>query len=103
MVPYPGKDAPRPDILHNGPNNSYSSQTTSGNHEMSKTLKPVTVQALQLKSAERAQLAELLMESLGDPDTSIARLWAKEAESRLVAFQRGEISAKNVKAIWTAK
>ncbi len=51
-------------------------------------------EALRLSSEERAELAELLWESLED-DTGSARqsLWAQEAEDRIDAFEKGELAA----------
>lgn len=48
-------------------------------------------QALGLPANERAKFAERLLSSL-DPELSeIDQLWAKEAEDRLDAYERGEI------------
>lgn len=56
--------------------------------------------ALSLPPAERAELTDRLLTSLDpSPDKKIDELWAKEAENRIDAFDRGEIkpiSAKDV-------
>lgn len=50
--------------------------------------------ALALPSEERAALADRLLQSLDEDDQSeIDRLWAREAEDRLAAYDRGEIQA----------
>jgi putative addiction module component (TIGR02574 family) len=50
-------------------------------------------EALSLPPVERAALAEHLLASLDAPARqSIDTLWAQEAEDRLDAFERGEIS-----------
>ena len=51
-------------------------------------------QALGLPSSERAELAGRLLESLApSTDARIDALWAAEAESRIAAYHRGDISA----------
>jgi hypothetical protein len=52
------------------------------------------LEALRLPAHQRALLADALLGSLDDEATQEAeRLWAQEAEDRLAAFRRGEISA----------
>jgi hypothetical protein len=51
--------------------------------------------ALSLNQEVRAELADRLLESLDESDQDqeeIDRLWAREAEDRLAAFERGEIA-----------
>lgn len=45
--------------------------------------------ALSLPQDARADLADRLLESLGEADAR----WAKEAEDRILAYERGEIAA----------
>ena len=45
--------------------------------------------ALSLPRDARAELADRLLESLGEADAR----WAKEAEDRILAYERGEIAA----------
>lgn len=60
---------------------------------MSELAEKLIEQALGLPANERATFAERLLSSL-DPDLSeIDQLWAKEAEDRLDAYERGEIEA----------
>jgi putative addiction module component (TIGR02574 family) len=49
--------------------------------------------ALRLSAAERAVLAEALLESLDQSDPRIDELWVKEAKRRLSAFDAGETEA----------
>lgn len=52
--------------------------------------------ALSLSQEVRAELADRLLESLDESDQDqeeIDRLWAREAEDRLAAYERGEIAA----------
>jgi len=49
--------------------------------------------ALTLKPAEKAELVNKLLSSLDKPDRDIDQLWAKEAESRIDAFEQGKLKA----------
>lgn len=48
-------------------------------------------QALELSASERANVAEKLLFSLDKPDAKIDVLWAREADSRVEAYNKGEI------------
>jgi putative addiction module component (TIGR02574 family) len=50
-------------------------------------------QALELSATERASVAERLLFSLDSPDSKIDALWAKEADSRIEAYNKGKIEA----------
>lgn len=52
--------------------------------------------ALSLPVTVRAQLAQRLIESLdaGEADPDADEAWAEEIESRIAAYQRGEIKAQ---------
>jgi len=54
----------------------------------------VLEEALALPAAERTKLAERLLSSL-DPDSQepLSEEWAEEIESRIAAFERGELEA----------
>ena len=57
-------------------------------------------EAMRLSARERALLADALLESLSDEATQqIQELWALEAEDRLRAFRKGEISARDAKDV----
>ena len=53
----------------------------------------VLKEALALKPAQKAELIDKLLSSLDKPDREIDELWAKEAESRIDAYERGKIKA----------
>lgn len=48
-------------------------------------------EALILKPSEKAQLVDELLHSLDRPDKEIDKLWAKEAEDRIDAYDQGKI------------
>ncbi len=57
-------------------------------------------EALRLPVHQRALLADALLGSLDDEATRKVELaWAQEAESRLAAYQRGELSALDGPAV----
>jgi putative addiction module component (TIGR02574 family) len=57
------------------------------------TTNKILEEALTLKPAEKAELIDRLLSSLDKPDAEIDELWAKEAENRIDAYERGEIKA----------
>lgn len=67
---------------------------------MTDALKELKKQAKSLTPEERAQLAEVLLESLQDaPLAEIEAAWDREIEARAAAYDRGElqtISAEDV-------
>jgi hypothetical protein len=50
-------------------------------------------QALALTVAERALLADRLLQTLDSEDVAHMEQWGAEADRRLLAFERGEIDA----------
>jgi len=62
----------------------------------------VLEEALTLPAAERAQLANRLLESLDvASDRKIDQLWAQEAEDRVDAFERGEIKSVSIREVFS--
>jgi putative addiction module component (TIGR02574 family) len=55
--------------------------------------KTLSAQAMQLPPEERLALVDELLDTLDVPDADLEGLWAKEAESRLAAYRRGEVQA----------
>jgi len=53
----------------------------------------VLKEALSLNPAQKAELIDKLLSSLEKPDEDIDELWAREAESRIDAYERGTIGA----------
>ena len=60
------------------------------------TAKSLSEQAKQLPPEERLALVDQLLDTLDEPDASLDALWAREAESRLAAYRRGEIQATSL-------
>ena len=58
---------------------------------MGNTAKSLINQALKLSARERSIAAEQLLLSLDRPDSEIDEVWAKEAEARIDALERGEL------------
>ena len=56
-------------------------------------------QALTLKPTEKAELIDKLLSSLDKPDAELEGLWAKEAENRIDAFERGAIKAVTLERV----
>ena len=56
--------------------------------------------ALTLPINERAELAERLFSSLDISQDKIDKLWAKEAEDRINAFERGKIKTVTAKEVF---
>ncbi len=50
-------------------------------------------QAMQLPDADRALLADHLIESLSRVPAALKNAWVEEAESRMSAYRHGEITA----------
>ncbi len=50
-------------------------------------------ESLTLKPSQKADLIDKLLSSLDKPDTEIDKLWAKEAEDRIDAYDQGKIKA----------
>jgi putative addiction module component (TIGR02574 family) len=57
------------------------------------TNNPVFESALKLPLAERYQLVEAILDSMDTPNPQVEKAWAKVADDRWAAYQRGEISA----------
>lgn len=62
-------------------------------------LNEVLKRALTLKPAQRAELIDNLLSSLDKPDKDIDEMWAKEAESRIDAYEKGTIKAVTLEAV----
>jgi putative addiction module component (TIGR02574 family) len=50
-------------------------------------------EALTLAPKNRVSLVEKILASLDQPDKAIDELWAKEAESRIDAYEAGNLKA----------
>lgn len=68
---------------------------------MSKQGKQILAEALNLPPIERAEIVEELLSSFEFPSRkTIDELWAQEAESRIDAYERGEIPAIPAKEVF---
>ena len=60
---------------------------------MTTTAEALSAQAVKLPPEERMEVVERILDSLDEPDAALDALWAKEADDRLAAYQRGEVKA----------
>lgn len=63
------------------------------------TPKEIIKEVISMSPAKQAELLDLLIRVLDKPDEKIDKLWAEEAESRLDAYQRGELRALSVEEV----
>ena len=68
---------------------------------MSEQEKQILAKALKLPPTKRAEIGEQLLSSFEFPSRKeIDALWAKEAENRIDAFERGEITTIPAKEVF---
>ena len=68
---------------------------------MSPRSKEVLADALTLPPVERAELVEEILSSFDFPARrEIDALWAREAEDRLDAYERGELKTSSAEAVF---
>lgn len=68
---------------------------------MSDTLKDLEAQARSLSPEERAQLAEMLLESLRDaPLAEIEMAWEAEIAERVTAYDRGQLPTFSAESVF---
>lgn len=60
---------------------------------MTVSLTEIQRQAQELAADERAELAESLLASIRQPVADVEKAWAREIESRMAAYDRGETKA----------
>jgi len=63
------------------------------------TAMDILKEAIQLDPNEKAKLVDQLITSLDKPDKEIDKLWAEEAESRLEAYQQGNLKAVSLEEV----
>jgi putative addiction module component (TIGR02574 family) len=67
---------------------------------MTTSTKAIFDQALNLSPVDRAELIEKLFQSFdAAPDSKIDALWAEESESRIDAYDDGQLAADSAKAV----
>jgi putative addiction module component (TIGR02574 family) len=68
---------------------------------MSASSEEILKQALALPLPERAELVEQLLATFqSPPDPHLDELWAREAEDRLDAYDRGELKAVSAEDVF---
>ena len=55
------------------------------------TPEEILKEAISLPPSEQAKLVDYLISFLDKPDPELDKLWAEEAESRLDAYNRGDL------------
>ena len=63
------------------------------------TINNIFKEALILKPSEKTQLIDKLLSSLDKSDKEIDKLWAKEAEDRIDAYDKGKIKAISLEKV----
>lgn len=66
---------------------------------MNTATKAIVEQAAKLSPNEKIELIDALLATVDKPDAEIDALWATEAESRLAAYQRGEMQALDLNEV----
>ncbi len=61
--------------------------------------KEIIKEALSLKPVEKAKLVDQVLSSLDNSDIEIDELWAKEAESRIDAYDKDKLRATSLAKI----
>jgi putative addiction module component (TIGR02574 family) len=56
-------------------------------------------ETLTLRPSEKAQLIDRLISTLDKPDKEIDKLWAKEAEDRIDAYDQGKLKAVSLEKV----
>ena len=67
---------------------------------MTKSANTILSQALELSASERSDVVEKLLSSLDMPDSMIDSIWAKEADARVEAFEKGEIGSSSAEEVF---
>lgn len=66
---------------------------------MNTATKAIIEQAAKLSANEKIELIDALLATVVKPDAEIDTLWASEAESRLSAYQKGELQALDLNQV----
>ncbi|MBF0154725.1 MAG: addiction module protein [Magnetococcales bacterium] len=69
---------------------------------MNKTVTAIEAEARKLIPTARLELVDAILGSLDETDPEMDRLWSREAEDRLAAYRRGEMSAVSLSDIFAA-
>lgn len=68
--------------------------------DMKNSANTILHQALELSANERSEIVEELLASLDEADSTVIALWAREADDRIEAFERGELESKPAEAVF---
>ncbi|HNQ78898.1 MAG TPA: addiction module protein [Acidobacteriota bacterium] len=63
------------------------------------TAENIFKEAQSLNPSEKARLIDQLLSSLDKPDQEIDKLWAKEAEERIDAYDKGKLKAISLEEV----
>ena len=63
------------------------------------TPEEILKEAISLPPSEQAKLVDHLISFLNKPDPELDKLWAEEAESRLDAYNRGDLKAVSLDVV----
>jgi putative addiction module component (TIGR02574 family) len=66
---------------------------------MNTATKAIVEQAAKLSANEKFELIDALLATVDKPDAENDTLWAAEAESRLSAYQKGELQALDLNQV----
>lgn len=61
--------------------------------------KDLIERVLSLSPTEKAELVDKLLSSLDQTDPELDKLWAKEAESRIDAYEQGRLKAVSLEKV----
>lgn len=61
--------------------------------------KKILEEVMSLPADNRAELVDRLLQSLDKPDQEIDQEWSKEAETRIDAYDKGEIKALKIEEV----
>jgi len=67
---------------------------------MTEAVNTILNQVLELTASERSEVVEKLLSSLDMPDSTIDSFWAKEADARVEAFERGEVETSTAEDVF---
>jgi len=62
--------------------------------------KKILEEALKLRPDERFSVVEGILKSLDEPDLSLDKIWAEEAEKRLRAFREGRLDGVSMEEVF---
>ena len=58
-------------------------------------------EVLSLNPLEKANIIDELLKSLDEPDEAIDQLWVQESESRIDAYEKGQLKSVSVNEVFS--